>query len=308
MEENTKTTIAIQDEEDAFFSSQVESFWKMVWKRFRKHKLAVAGLIVLLLMLVLCFAAPLLTKYGYDELHLEDVPDGMPLRPNSKYIFGTDVVGRDYFTRCLYGGRISLTVGLVSTAITLAIGIPLGCIAGYYGGVADMIIMRFIEFLACIPTFPLLLTLNATLTNPSIYLVMLIIGLLGWGGIARHVRGQFLSLKSQEFVQGAKALGFKDKRIIFKHILPHALTPVIISVSMGIAGAILMESSLSYLGLGVQEPIPSWGAMISRGKSWLRDRPHLAIIPGVLILIVSLCCNFIGDGFRDALDPRNTRR
>lgn len=303
---NSNHPISI-DEEEKFFSSNVESFWRMVWNRFKKHKLAIAGLIVLGIMIVICFLAPVIAPFPYEELHLSDVPDGMPLRPGGKYILGTDQLGRDFFTRCLYGGRISLTVGIVSTMIALAIGIPLGCIAGYYGGAADMIIMRVVEFFACVPTFPLLLTLNAVLDNPSIYLVMAIIGIFGWGGVCRQVRAQFLTLKNQEFVQAAEALGYKDRKVIFKHILPNALTPVIIIATMSVAGGILMESSLSYLGLGVQEPIPSWGAMLKAGKSFLRDRPHLCMIPGILILVVSLALNFIGDGLRDALDPRNTR-
>lgn len=299
---------AAMDEEEQFFSANVESFWKMVWKRFKRHKLAMAGLFVLIFLMLVALFAPLICPYGYEELHLDVVPTGIPLAPNDQFIFGTDVVGRDYFTRCVYGGRISLSVGFVATAISLAIGIPLGCIAGYYGGVPDMIISRLVEFIGAIPTFPLLLTLNAALENCSIYLVMVIIGVFGWGGICRQVRAQFLSLRQQEFVQAADALGYKDRRIIFRHILPNALTPVIVSATMSVAGAILTESSLSYLGLGVQEPVPSWGSMLKAGKTYLRDAPHLCVIPGLLILIVTLALNFVGDGLRDALDPRNTRR
>jgi len=298
--------VNVPDAEAAFFGSRVESFWMLVWKRFRRHRLAMIGASVLVLMGLLAILAPYITPYGFDELHLSEVPDGKPLPFSWKYLLGTDQFGRDYLTRCMYGGRISLSVGLVSVSISMAIGIPLGCISGFYGGAIDMVIQRFTEFLSCIPTFFLILTVNAMVSS-SIYNVMIIIGVFGWMGICRQVRAQFLSLREQEFVQAAYALGYSDAKVIFKHILPNALVPVIVGATMGVAGAIMTESSLSYLGMGVQEPVPSWGAMLKVGQGFLRGSPRLAVIPGLLILTVALSLNFVGDGLRDALDPRVTR-
>lgn len=307
MTEDSKVLTAVpQDAEESFFSSRVESFWMLVWKRFRRHKLAMGGATVLVALVFLAALAPYVCPYPFDELHLEDVPDAKPLSFSRKYLFGTDQFGRDYLTRCIYGGRISLSVGLVSVGISMLIGIPLGCVSGYYGGVVDMIIMRFTEFLSCIPTFFLILTVNAMVTS-SIYNVMVIIGVFGWMGVCRQVRAQVLSLRQQEFVQAAYALGYSDAKVIFRHILPNALVPVIVGATMGVAGAIMTESSLSYLGMGVQEPVPSWGAMLKVGQGFLRTSPRLAILPGLFILTVALSLNFVGDGLRDALDPRATR-
>lgn len=296
-----------RDAEEAFFATRVESFWSLVWKRFRRHKLAMASSLVIIIMILVAVFAPVISPFPFDETHMDALVDGMPAAPNGTYWFGTDNFGRDYLTRCIYGGRISLSVGLVSTLIALLIGVPLGCIAGFYGGKVDMVIMRVTEFLSCIPTFFLILTVNAMVEKPSIYYVMVIIGVFGWMGITRQVRAQFLSLRQQEFVQAAFALGYRDRKVIFRHILPNALVPVIVSASMSVASAIMTESSLSYLGMGVQEPVPSWGAMLKVGQGYLRAAPHMAVIPGILILIVSLALNFIGDGLRDALDPRVTK-
>lgn len=293
-----------QYSEEEFFSSRVESFWMLVWKRFRRHRLATSGAIVLGVFILLAIFAPIISPYSFSELHMEDLMNGQPATPTWKHIFGTDNFGRDYFTRCIFGGRISLSVGLVSTGIALLIGVPLGSLAGYFRGKTDAAIMRLIELLACIPTFFLILTVNAMVEKPSIFYVMLIIGVFGWMGVARQVRGQFFQLREQEFVQAAYALGYRDDKVILKHILPNALMPVIVISTMMVAGAIMTESALSYLGMGVQEPVPSWGAMLKSGQTYLRSSPHMAIIPGLLILIVALSLNFIGDGLRDALDPR----
>ncbi len=297
-----------QESEETFFSTRVESYWALIWKRFRRHKLAMSGVITIVIFILLSIFAPLVSPYEYDELHMQDLENGQPAKPSWKYLFGTDKYGRDYLTRCLFGGRISMSVGLVSTGIALLIGVPFGCIAGYYGKKVDAVMMRFIELLSCIPTFFLILIVNSMVEKPSIFYVMVIIGMFGWMGVARQVRAQFLALKEQEFVQAAFALGYRDNKVIFTHILPNALMPVIVSATMSVAGAIMTESALSYLGMGVQEPIPSWGAMLKAGQSFLRTSPHMAVIPGFLILIVALSMNFIGDGLRDALDPRIIQR
>lgn len=295
-----------EDEEAMYFNKKVRSFGSMVLFRFRHHKLAMVGASILLLLILMAILAPVIARYPYDEIHMPDVieNDGMPIPPCSKYWFGTDNFGRDYFTRCVYGARISLSVGIVAEAIAVCIGVPLGCLAGYAGKTADIIIMRLCEIMCCIPTFFLILTVNATLDS-SIYNVMIILGLFGWEGITRQVRAQFLSLRNQDFIQAATAMGLRPVVVVFRHILPNAITPVIINVTMGIGSAIMTESGLSYLGLGVQEPIPSWGAMVSKAQAYIDTSPWLCIFPGMLIAITTLSLNFMGDGLRDAFDPRS---
>ena len=309
MDENKRGQPALdlsQMEEETFFSSKAESFWGLVWKRFRKHKLAIFGSTVMLLMMIVTVFANIIAPYPPEEMHLEAIINGNPLPPSSTYFFGTDGLGRDYLSRCIYGGRASLMVGFGAMAISLAIGIPLGCIAGYYGGWFDMVICRLIDILNCVPTFFLLLIANAML-RPNLTNVMIVLGVFGWMGIARQIRAQFLSLRSQEFVQAAVSLGLKDRAITFRHLLPNALMPVVVSATMGVAGNIMAESGLSYLGLGVQEPAASWGSMLKLAQPFLRTAPWLGIFPGLLISIVALALNFMGDGLRDALDPRTTK-
>ncbi|MCL2609263.1 MAG: ABC transporter permease [Treponema sp.] len=297
------------DDEEAFFSTKIAGFWTLVWRRFCRHKLALFGASVLGLLILIAVFADFITPYGYDEVNMAALIDGRPAPPFSGgHIFGTDNFGRSYLTRILHGGRISMSVGLVSMGIALLIGVPLGCLAGYFGGWVDAAIMRLVEFLSAIPVLFLILIVNGMVMNPSIYYVMVIIGIFGWMGVTRQVRGQFLSLRRQEFVQAAFSLGYRDSHVIFRHILPNALAPVIVFATMGVAGAILTESALSYLGMGVQEPIPSWGAMLRAGQGHLRTSPHMAVIPGTFIMIVVLSLNFLGDGLRDALDPRISKR
>ena len=293
---------------ETFLSVKVESYFSFVWKRFRSHRLAMASAVVLLLMVILALAAPLVCPFPYDELHMADLTGGRPLPPGGKYLLGTDNYGRDYLTRLVYGGRVSLSVGLISMSISMLIGVPLACFAGYFGGVYDQAVLRLIEFFSCVPTMFLILTINGMAKKPSIFYVMAVIGLFGWMGVCRQVRAQFLSLRQSEFVQAAFALGYRDGWIIFRHILPNAMVPVIIHSTMRVAGAIMTESSLSYLGMCVQEPIPSWGAMLRVGNSFLRTSPHMAVLPGLCILTACLSLNFLGDGLRDALDPRAVRR
>ena len=289
--------------EDEHFSSRIESWGAIVWNRFKRHKLAMIGLVIALLMTLMAVFAPLLAPFPPEQLHLEWVPRGQPLAPSLRNLFGTDALGRDYFSRAVYGGRVSLSVGLVSVGISLLIGIPLGAIAGYFGGIADEVISRLIDILLCIPTFFLILTVNAFL-SPSIFNIMAVLGVFGWMGVARLVRAQFLSLKEQEFIQAARALGLKDRAIIFRHLLPNSLAPVVVAATLGVARAIIYESSLSYLGMGVQEPTSSWGSMLRVSQSYLSSAPWLAIFPGILISLAVLALNFMGDGLRDAIDPR----
>ena len=304
----TNPNVSGNDAEEAFFSASIAGFWATVWKRFKRHKLAMFGVGVMVLMVLLAVFADFFTPYAYDQVNMQALINGSPVPPfTGSHPLGTDNFGRCFLTRVLHGGRISMTVGLVSMGISLLIGVPLGCFAGYFGGWVDAVIMRFVEFLSAIPVLFLILIVNGMVATPGIFPVMIVIGVFGWMGITRQVRGQFLSLRQQEFVQAAYSLGFKDVHVIFKHILPNALTPVIVSATIGIGLAIITESALSYLGMGVQEPVPSWGAMLRAGQGHLRTSPHMAVIPGVFIMIVVLAMNFIGDGLRDALDPRITK-
>jgi peptide/nickel transport system permease protein len=225
------------------------------------------------------------------------------LAPSFHHFMGTDQYGRDVFSRLLYGSRISLAVGLVAVSIYIFIGTFVGAVAGYYGGVIDALLMRLVDVLLCIPTFFLILMVIAFI-GPSIMNVMIIIGLTSWTDVARLVRGEVLSLKEREFVQVAKVIGMKDVRIIMKHILPNAMGPILVVATLGIGGAILTESSLSFLGLGVQPPTPSWGNMLQEGKDHLTDAWWLVTFPGLAIFITVLGYNLLGEGLRDLLDPR----
>ncbi len=223
--------------------------------------------------------------------------------PNLQHWFGTDDLGRDVLARIFYGARISLLVGFVAVGIATLIGDGLGALAGYYGAWCDAVIMRFVDIMLCFPSFFLILAVIAFL-EPSIWNIMIIIGLTSWMGVARLVRAEFLSLREREFVQAARALGASDSRVIFRHILPNALSPVLVSATLGVAGAILTESALSFLGIGVQPPTPSWGNMLIAGKQTLGTAWWLSVFPGLAILFTVLGYNLLGEGIRDALDPR----
>lgn len=296
--------VSLDSEEAAF--GKVQSFWGTVWKRFRRHRLAMIGLGVLTVLVLIAILAPVLAPYDPTAMDMEVLTGNPPAPPSKTHWLGTDALGRDWLSRAIYGARISLSVGLVSVGISVTIGSVLGAIAGYYGGIIDSIICRVIDVLMCVPTFFLILTVNAFLT-PSIYNVMFIIGVFGWMGTARMVRGQILSIREQEFVEAARALGLPDKRVVLRHILPNVFAQLIVSATMGVAGAIMTESGLSYLGMGVQEPFPSWGAMLKSAQDYLLTAPWLAILPGLLISITVLSINFVGDGLRDAIDPKLKR-
>jgi len=225
------------------------------------------------------------------------------LPPSLKHPLGTDDLGRGVLLRLLYGARISLLVGFVAVGISCLIGIVLGALAGYYSGWIDTLIMRFVDIMLCFPTFFLILAVIAFL-EPSIWNIMIVIGMTSWMGVARLIRAEFLSLRERDFVQAARALGASDLRLIFRHILPNALTPVLVSATLGIAGAILTESALSFLGIGVQPPTPSWGNMLIVGKQTLGSAWWLSVFPGLAILVTVLGYNLLGEGLRDALDPR----
>ena len=296
-----KQKIDINKEKNLATESTVIGPWKIMWKRLKRNKLAMLGLIVIIIMATAAIFAPFLTPYGRDAVNLVN----SNAKPGSEHLLGTDSLGRDILTRLLYGGRISLTVGFVSTGIRIVLGVLLGGIAGYYGKSIDNVIMRVADVFACLPFLPIAITIVAML-KPSIYNIMLVIGVLGWPGIARIVRAEILSLREREFMEAATALGISDFRKIVAHLLPNTMASVIVSATIGIAGAILTESSLSFLGLGVAPPTPSWGNMLTDAKNQyvLKNRWWQWIPPGLAIFVTVMSLNLLGDGLRDALDPR----
>jgi peptide/nickel transport system permease protein len=269
------------------------------WYRFKKDRLAVAGSVIVLALFVLSFHAPLLAPYDPNTIDARHVLTP----PGAAHWFGTDDLGRDVFSRVLFGARISLKVGFFSVGISVLIGMMVGALAGYYGAWVDSIIMRFVDTMLCFPTFFLIIALIA-LFEPSIWIIMIVIGATSWMGVARLVRAEILSLKQREFILAARAAGASDMRIIFNHILPNSLAPVLVYATLGVAAAILIESSLSFLGIGVQPPTPSWGNILTIGKDNIEIAWWLSLFPGLAILITVLGYNLLGEGIRDALDPR----
>ncbi len=264
-----------------------------------KNKLALFGLAVLLSLIVLAVFANIIAPYDPDA-----IVESETLPPSFHHLFGTDDLGRDLFSRSLFGARISLTVGLVAVTIAIVIGTLLGSVSGYFGGIVDSIVMRFVDIMLAFPSIFLILAIQTMLT-PNIYNVMIVIGLTSWMGVARLVRGEFLRIRELQYVEAARAIGCSDLRIIFRHILPNAQAPVIVAGTLGMAGAILTESALSFLGLGVQPPMASWGNMLMDSQAYMRDAPWMAIIPGLLILITVLSLYFVGEGLREKLDVRS---
>jgi|SRR5579863_636697 len=269
------------------------------WHRFQKNKIALAGGVVVGVMLLVAFLAPLLSPHPPNLIDVHNIL----APPSADHPLGTDSLGRDVLSRMFWGARVSLLVGFVSVAIMLAIGVLLGALSGYYGGWVDNLIMRFVDIMLSVPTFFLILAVIA-IVGPSLFLIMGIIGVTSWMGVARLVRGEFITLKESDYVTATRALGAGDLRIIFLHILPNALSPVYVSAILRVAGAILTESALSLLGLGVQPPTPSWGNILTEGKDNIEIAWWLSVYPGLAILVTVLGFNLLGEGLRDALDPR----
>lgn len=274
-------------------------FHTVFWKRFRRNRFALAGGMVVVVLFAISFLAPYITPWDPDAIDAYRVL----LPPSAEHWFGTDELGRDVFTRVIYGARISLKVGFVSVGIAVVIGTVLGLVSGFYGGLVDTVTMRFVDIMLCFPTFFLILAVIAFL-EPSIWYIMAIIGLTGWMGVARLVRAEVLSLRERDFVLAARALGASDVRILLRHVLPNAVSPVLVSATLGVAGAILTESALSFLGIGVQPPTPSWGNILTSGKDYIEFAWWLSLFPGGAILVTVLAYNLLGEGIRDALDPR----
>ncbi len=268
-------------------------------KRVLANPLACWGLAITTAMLLLALFAPAIAPFDPDAIDVKQIL----LSPSSVHWMGTDGLGRDVFSRMLFGARISLMVGFVAVGIATIIGVILGAISGYYRGWVDILIMRLVDVMLSIPTFFLILAVIAFLT-PSIWNIMIVIGLTSWMGVTRLVRAEFLSLREREFVLSAKTLGAGDLRLIFLHLLPNSLTPIIVSTVLGVASAVLVESGLSFLGLGVQPPQASWGNILTDGKEYIQFAWWLSLFPGLAILLTVLGYNLLGEGLRDALDPR----
>ncbi|VAX16256.1 Dipeptide transport system permease protein DppC (TC 3.A.1.5.2) [hydrothermal vent metagenome] len=275
------------------------TFSGMFVNKFKRDTLAISGSIIVGLLFIVAIFAPFIAPYDPAAIDTKQLFQS----PSLAHLCGTDDLGRDVFSRMVYGSRISLTVGFVAVGIATVIGLVIGAVAGYFGGWLDNILMRFVDLMLTIPTFFLILAVIAFL-EPNIYNIMIVIGVTGWMGVARLVRAEFLALKERDFVMAARALGVTDLMIIAKHILPNAMAPVLVSATLGIAGAILTESALSFLGIGVQPPTPSWGNILTVGKDNIEFAWWLSIYPGVAILVTVLGYNLLGEGIRDALDPR----
>ena len=285
---------------------QTESYYRGVARRLRKNIYGMVGLVILVALVIVAILAPYIAPYD-PNLPIPG-PDGKSRRwqpPSDQHVLGTDSIGRDVLSRVIFASRVSLMVGLVATIITVTIGIVIGSLAGFFGGWVDTALMRFTDTILCFPVIFLCIAL-ATMIRPSIINVMLIIGLVYWTRTARIVRAEFLKLREMDFCQAAVALGAKPGRIIVRHLLPNAISPIIVDATLRVAYAILMEATLSFLGVGVQEPIPSWGRMLHQATSIsvLDGRAWLWVPPGIAILITVLSINFLGDALRDAMDPK----
>ena len=266
-----------------------------------KNPLALAGLIIIAIISFMAVFASYIAPFDPDAINVKSIL----LSPSSAHWMGTDGLGRDVYSRMLFGARISLLVGIVAVGIATAIGIVLGAISGFYRGWVDTVIMRLVDVMLSIPSFFLILAVIAFLT-PSIWNIMIVIGLTSWMGVTRLVRAEFLSLRNREFVLASQTLGAKDSRLIFKQLLPNSLTPIIVSSVLGVASAVLVESGLSFLGLGVQAPQASWGNILTDGKEYIEFAWWLSLFPGLAILITVMGYNLLGEGLRDALDPRTS--
>jgi len=290
-------------------STRPETMLGLAWKYYKKHKLAIVGSIIVVVLVIACIIGPNISPYDVEKssLRIRYQP------PSPEHLFGTDDLGRDMLTRLLFGGRISLSIGLFSMLLAVVIGVTIGSIAGFFGGAIDNVLMRFTDLMLTIPRLFLLIIMAVILRGINwpylqeaggIMAIVMVIGILSWMSIARLVRGSFLSLREKEFVEAARSLGLSNIRIIVRHILPNAISPVIVAATLGLAGAIITESGLSYLGFGVQPPTPTWGNMLRNAQDeMLRGHMWMAIFPGLMIFIIVLSINYMGDGLRDALDP-----
>lgn len=290
----------------------VETPWRLSMRRLKKNKLAMVGLVFLLVMIVFCILGPLFSPF--KDITSVDVLNAKQA-PSSQHLLGTDTSGRDILTRLMYGGRISLTVGLVATALEIFVGAFLGCVSGYYGGAVDMVLMRIVDIILSVPSMPILIMISAIFsdlridTGIRIYILMVILAALGWAGVCRFFRGQVLTIREMDYMAASEAMGIRDIKKIFKHIMPNIFPLIIVTATLSIGDTILMESTLSFLGVGVLPPFASWGNMVQEGSNMVDFslHPWMWMPAGFCILATVLCINLFGDGLRDALDPRMKR-
>jgi len=299
--------------DDAILSRKPRSLWSNAWRQFKHHRLAVVSLFVIIGLVLFTMFGPLVYTRKIDGVDFASASQG----PSIAHWFGTDDVGRDVLARLLWGGRISIAVGFSSVITSLLIGMSVGSLAGYFGGILDASLMRVTDLFLSLPQLPFLLMViylfREPLRNafgPELGIFLMIVGVIGvttWMSVARLVRASFLSLKQKEFVEAAHAVGARTPSIIVKHILPNVLSPVIVAATIGVGGAIITESALSFLGLGFPPDVPSWGRLLNDARDFLEVTPHMAIFPGFMIFLAVVSINYVGDGLRDALDPRKTR-
>lgn len=282
-----------------FLETYKDRLWYLTLRQFLRHKLAVLGLIIMTVMVFCVVFADVIMPFDPEEPDLFN----MVAAPGWPHVMGTDELGRDLLTRTLYGGRVSLVVGVFAMLIAVTLGTLIGAFAGYFGGIVDSVLMRFTDFALAFPRIFVLILL-AILLRPGIPTVVLVIGLLAWMPVARLVRGSFLEIRNRQFIEAAQAIGAGTGRVMFRHILPNALGPIIVAASLGVADAIISESGLSFLGLGIQPPTATWGNMLKNALDQIFDAPWTAIVPGFMIFLTVLSINYIGDGLRDAFDPR----
>lgn len=314
-------------------TTPIERPWQIIFRRFRRHKLALISLGVILALFIISIFAKQIAPFKPEELAVGNYflrPGAVEAKTGRIHYLGTDHIGRDYFSRLVYAGRISLSVAMLSVLISTLIGVAIGAYSGFYGGWVDAVLMRFVEFLLTIPFLPLLLILSSMLlrnenlipiplpvlrfvgslmlldvrgARQAVIIIIVLAG-TGWLTTARLMRGMVLALRGQTFTEAAQALGASNARIIFTHMIPNAMAPIIVEATLGLAGYVIAEAALSFLGFGIQDPIPTWGNMLAATQQFMFDRPYLPLIPGFPIFLASLSFNFVGDGLRDALDPR----
>ena len=288
---------------------KTDSFISLAWRQFKKSTMAMVGLAIVMGLILMGALAPILAPddpYPDSDIWETDISN-IVAPPSLQHPFGTDDLGRDIFSRIIYGSRISLQVGFIAMLISVWIGVVLGTIAGYYGGSIDSLIMRITDIFFAMPAPLLVIAVMAIFENPSVDKIFFVLGFIGWTGIARLVRAKILSVRQEEYTQAARALGARTWRIILRHVLPNAMAPLIVAATIRVAGNILTEAWLSFLGLGAQPPIPSWGTMVTEGQRYLTTQPWVCVFPGLAIFTVVLGFNLFGDGLRDALDPKLSR-
>ncbi len=276
-----------------------QSEFARVMKQLSKNKIAMAGLVILIIECLLAALAPLIMPYGYAEMDLTQTF----ATPSLTHLFGCDDMGRDIFSRVLYGGRFSISIGILAVLISVVIGMIIGALAGYFGGMTDNILMRFLDIVQAIPGMLLMIVISAVL-GPGFVNTIIALSVSNIPGMARMLRAQMMKERDNEYIEAAQSINCSKMRIIVSHLLPNCLSPIIVQATMGVAQTITMAASLSFIGLGVQPPAPEWGAMLSAARSFIRQAPHLVIFPGLAIAITVLALNLLGDGLRDALDPK----